>query len=201
MVPVAPGTYSPDRTASARPPRWGRFFWDGGWRGRSGAVAIERGRQLRRPYSSQTRSPQSHSNARMTVCLSGKCTVLINFSVAPQTRHSRLELPSVSPIFSALNISIGHPRVLMPEFREKMVIVKLGHCKNQTRPLRVETGQYPLGNGNRTEIQNVRRTRRRWHPGEGFMAFGVAMARLKAALIPMLQSGKPISGVFDEVFK
>src|ERR1700730_17954173 len=90
-----------------------------------GPVAVERGRQLRRPYSSQTRSPQSHSNARMTVCLSGKCTVLINFSVAPQTRHSRLELPSVSPIFSALNISIGHPRVLIPEFREKVVIVKL----------------------------------------------------------------------------
>src|ERR1700682_5171034 len=93
------------------------------------------GRQLRRPYSSQTRSPQSHSNARMTVCLSGKCTVLSNFSVAPQTRHSRLELPSVSPIFSALNISICHPRVLIPEFREKVVIVKLGHCENQIGPV------------------------------------------------------------------
>ena len=37
--------------------------------------------------------------------------------------------------------------------------------------------------------------------GEGFMAFHVAMARLKRALIPMLQSGKPISGVFEEVFR
>jgi hypothetical protein len=61
----------------------------------------------------------------MAACLSGKCTVLINFSVAPQMRHSRLELPSISPIFSALNISIGHPRVLIPEFREKVAIVKL----------------------------------------------------------------------------
>jgi hypothetical protein len=33
------------------------------------------------------------------------------------------------------------------------------------------------------------------------MGFGIAMARLKAALIPMLQSGKPISGVFEEVFR
>src|SRR4051812_34089061 len=45
----------------------------------------------------------------MTACLSGKCTVLINFSVAPQMRHSRLELPLISPIFSALNISISRP--------------------------------------------------------------------------------------------
>jgi hypothetical protein len=70
----------------------------------------------------------------MTACLSGKWTVLINFSAAPQMRHSRLEFPSVSPIFSALNISIGHPRVLIPEFREKVAIVKLGHCQNQIRP-------------------------------------------------------------------
>jgi hypothetical protein len=103
-----------------------RLNWLGGTRN-------ERGRQLRRSYSSQTRSPQSHSNARMTACLSGKCTVLINFSVAPQMRHSRLELPSVSPIFSALNISIGHPRVPIPEFLEKVAIVKLGHCQNQIR--------------------------------------------------------------------
>src|SRR5258705_7316179 len=33
----------------------------------------------------------------------------------------------------------------------------------------------------------------------GFMSFGIAMARFKKALIPMLQSGKPISGVFKEV--
>ena len=31
------------------------------------------------------------------------------------------------------------------------------------------------------------------------MSFGVAMARFKKALIPMLQSGKPISGVFEDV--
>jgi hypothetical protein len=37
--------------------------------------------------------------------------------------------------------------------------------------------------------------------GEGFMNFAVAMARLKRALIPMLQSGKPMRGVFDEVFR
>jgi hypothetical protein len=37
--------------------------------------------------------------------------------------------------------------------------------------------------------------------GRGFMGYGVAMARLKAALIPMLQSGRPISGVFEEVFR
>src|SRR3979490_643522 len=100
----------------------------------------ERGRQLRRPYSSQVRSPQPHSNARMTACLSGKCTALTNFSVAPQARHSRLELSSVSPIFSALNISIAHLLVPTPEFRAKQVIVKPGHCHFQTRPLRVETG-------------------------------------------------------------
>ena len=35
--------------------------------------------------------------------------------------------------------------------------------------------------------------------GKGFMSFGVAMARFKKALIPMLQSGKPISGVFEDV--
>jgi len=63
----------------------------------------------KQPYSSQNRSPQSHLNARMTDCLSGKCTVPINLGVAPQMRHSRLELSSISPIFSALNISIGHP--------------------------------------------------------------------------------------------
>jgi hypothetical protein len=37
--------------------------------------------------------------------------------------------------------------------------------------------------------------------GNGFMSFRVAMARFKKALIPMLQSGKPISGVFEEVFR
>jgi hypothetical protein len=37
--------------------------------------------------------------------------------------------------------------------------------------------------------------------GEGYMNFGVAMARFKRALIPMLQSGKPMRGVFDEVFR
>jgi hypothetical protein len=36
---------------------------------------------------------------------------------------------------------------------------------------------------------------------EGYMNYGVAMARLKAALIPMLQQGKPMRGVFDEVFR
>ena len=37
--------------------------------------------------------------------------------------------------------------------------------------------------------------------GKGFMGYGVAMARLKAALIPMLQSGRPLGGVFEEVFR
>src|SRR3979411_3213282 len=80
----------------------------------------------------------------MTACLSGECTALTNFSVAPQARPSRLELSSVSPIFSALNISIGHPLVPTPEFRAKRVIVKLGHCVFQIRPLGVETGQHPI---------------------------------------------------------
>jgi hypothetical protein len=71
---------------------------------------------MRRPYSSQTRSPQSHSNARMSACLSGKCTALISFIVAPQARHSRFELSSVSPIFSALNISMSHTFLPIPEF-------------------------------------------------------------------------------------
>src|SRR5437660_10114869 len=75
----------------------------------SGKLRCQQYRQLRRPYSSQIRSPQSHSNARMTSCLSGKCTVLTNFSVAPQTRHSRFESLSISPILSALNISISAP--------------------------------------------------------------------------------------------
>ena len=44
---------------------------DGGWGRRSGAVAAERARQLRRPYSSQVRSPQSHSNTRMVSSVSG----------------------------------------------------------------------------------------------------------------------------------
>jgi hypothetical protein len=35
----------------------------------------------------------------------------------------------------------------------------------------------------------------------GLHGYGVAMARLKRALIPMLQSGTPISGVFEEVFR
>jgi hypothetical protein len=37
--------------------------------------------------------------------------------------------------------------------------------------------------------------------GEGLMGFGVAMARLNRALIPMPQSGAPMRGVFDEVFR
>jgi len=82
----------------------------------------------------------------MTACLSAKCTAPTNFSVAPQTRHSRFELPSASAIFSALNISIGHPpgRASMTgnalpvkdkiahwilSFREKVAVVKLGHGK------------------------------------------------------------------------
>jgi hypothetical protein len=37
--------------------------------------------------------------------------------------------------------------------------------------------------------------------GRGFMLYAVAMKRLKLALVPMLQSGRPLAGVFDEVFK
>ena len=85
-----------------------RFFENlcapGGAFGRCGNATTSRAA----PYSSQTRAPQSHSNARMTACLSGKCTSLINFSVAPQARHSRLELARVSATFSALNISIKY---------------------------------------------------------------------------------------------
>lgn len=96
----------------------------------------------------------------MTACLSAKCTAPINFSVPPQTRHSRFELPSVSAIFSALNISIGHPpgvstddrqRSLRkgqgcasdPEFSGKsgnrqigsQVLAELGHSQMRNRPL------------------------------------------------------------------
>jgi hypothetical protein len=37
--------------------------------------------------------------------------------------------------------------------------------------------------------------------GQGFMGYSTAMARLKLALVPMLASGKPGVGVFDEVFR
>jgi hypothetical protein len=33
------------------------------------------------------------------------------------------------------------------------------------------------------------------------MAYGVALARLKRALVPMLQAGTPMRGVFEEVFR
>jgi hypothetical protein len=36
--------------------------------------------------------------------------------------------------------------------------------------------------------------------GRTFMSYGNALARLKLALIPGLQSGRPISGLFAEVF-
>ena len=38
-----------------------------------------------RSYSSQMRSPQSHSNIRMASSVSGKKTALINFSLPPAT--------------------------------------------------------------------------------------------------------------------
>jgi hypothetical protein len=37
--------------------------------------------------------------------------------------------------------------------------------------------------------------------GRGFMSYGNAMARLKLALIPMLQTGQPIAGIFNQVFR
>jgi hypothetical protein len=37
--------------------------------------------------------------------------------------------------------------------------------------------------------------------GRGFISYGAAMQRLKLALIPGLQSGKPIAGLFAEVFR
>jgi hypothetical protein len=37
--------------------------------------------------------------------------------------------------------------------------------------------------------------------GRGFMLYAVAVKRLKLALVPMLQSGRPLAGVFDEVFR
>jgi hypothetical protein len=37
--------------------------------------------------------------------------------------------------------------------------------------------------------------------GRGFMGYGIALKRLKAALIPMLQQGRPIGGMFHEVFR
>jgi hypothetical protein len=37
--------------------------------------------------------------------------------------------------------------------------------------------------------------------GKGFMSYGNAIVRLKRALIPMLQTGQPIAGVFNQVFR
>jgi ABC-type transporter Mla subunit MlaD len=37
--------------------------------------------------------------------------------------------------------------------------------------------------------------------GKGFMSYGNATRRLKLALIPGLQSGKPVTGLFAEVFR
>jgi hypothetical protein len=37
--------------------------------------------------------------------------------------------------------------------------------------------------------------------GRGFVGYGIALARLKRALIPMLQQGRPLAGVFDEIFR
>jgi hypothetical protein len=37
--------------------------------------------------------------------------------------------------------------------------------------------------------------------GRGYMSYGCAMQRLKKALVPMLQSGERISGLFDQVFR
>ena len=72
-------------------------------------IRNERGYQLRRPYSSQMRSPQLHSNDRDTACRSGKCTARTNFITRPQFRHFRVEASSASPIFSAMNSSIEDP--------------------------------------------------------------------------------------------
>jgi hypothetical protein len=37
--------------------------------------------------------------------------------------------------------------------------------------------------------------------GRAFISYGIALARLKRALIPRLQSEKPIAGLFAEVFR
>jgi hypothetical protein len=37
--------------------------------------------------------------------------------------------------------------------------------------------------------------------GKGYMSYGCALIRLKRALLPMLQSGERISGLFDQVFR
>jgi hypothetical protein len=37
--------------------------------------------------------------------------------------------------------------------------------------------------------------------GRGYMNFSVAMARLKLALVPALQTGKPLTSIFDQVFR
>jgi hypothetical protein len=37
--------------------------------------------------------------------------------------------------------------------------------------------------------------------GHGFMNYSTALRRLKFALVPMLQQGKPMRGVFDEIFR
>src|SRR5579872_4305058 len=52
------------------------------------------------------RSPQRHSNHRVTDCRSGKCIALVNLIIRPHCRHFRIEASSTSPIFSAMNSSI-----------------------------------------------------------------------------------------------
>jgi hypothetical protein len=37
--------------------------------------------------------------------------------------------------------------------------------------------------------------------GQGFMGYSVVLGRFKLALVPMLQSGKAMGGVFDEAFR
>src|ERR1700676_4776740 len=50
--------------------------------------------------------------------------------------------------------------VLYPNYRQSHPAIKSGHCRNQIRPLRVETGQYPIANRNGPRNENVPRTRR-----------------------------------------
>ena len=37
--------------------------------------------------------------------------------------------------------------------------------------------------------------------GRGFMSYSNAIARLKLALVPMLQTDQPIAGIFNQVFR
>ena len=82
--------------------------------------------RARPPYSSQMRSPQSHSNIRMVSAVSGKNTVRINLILSLQVAQTLTELLSKCPNFSALNNSISAPPVLQGTWATWVYLVNPG---------------------------------------------------------------------------